>query len=224
MTRTGTGSIRILDKKIDHINILDKIKNNDQLTFYQVTIPPVNDRIHLYFMKFIVTLKNGEKIEISKLEQGRLVSSAEISASKKLSNNNIPYHYFIKSFALQLTPWQEFGYSAQISVFKFYKVLVKYLTYFFGCVITLFFMWNIIFRIKNGGFAHLMTINAIVLIELLGVIVCRMLYYAAVDATMFPINLDRHLFASNILYIPMLIVVLYKICYFLKNKSFNSFK
>ena len=163
--------------------------------FFKFTVPAVKDRVFLHFTRLTIVLDSGNELIVRDIDLG----SVRVDASNKV-------RVLATSFDLQLTPIQKAGYDIQKWIFQAFNkfsmvaaALIAGLT--FLCV--MLSMWS---RKSPHPDAPPMTMSLVICAILASSICVRIFFYALVNTTVFPINLQRHLFAVSILFFPMLII------------------
>ena len=182
---------------------LKVIERDSQFNIIKFIVPVVHDRVFLHFMELIVTLNNGQQFTIKEIEQSILKESKVVSFGDISSP---PIYAFITSFGLTLTPIQNFGYGVQKWIYKTFNSNAKNIGLALAIVIIATTIPLLIRRKWRTVNVALLCVLGI----LVSTVLCRVVYYAFVDAVLFPVNVDRHLFAASILFFPITIIL----CYF----------
>jgi hypothetical protein len=197
-------------------DLLNKIEIDDQYTVMKFTIPAVHDRVFLHFTKLIVTLNDGQQINIKDIDKNIIKKYGIFSPD----NLNLELYAVITSFELALSPLEIAGYTAQKWIYRSFNNNAKTI----GCLLVLLiFIGLFLLALKSllGKMPRLINVKLFCVFGiLLSVVFFRVIYYAFVDAVIFPINIDRHLFAASILFFPIAIIL----CHFSITGSMRNIK
>lgn len=165
--------------------------------FYRVVFPPFKDRFHVFFGRITALDGAGGSASCFDLQVG-----AELSARASSADTGI--RCFVSSFSLRLTPIQRWGYAVQASIRQGFN---NWSGLAFGALLAaaaalLVTGWA---GAPVGRFAVEPALMAGLLIAL---VVARVVFFSFIDATIFPIYHDRHMFASNIFVFPAAVLLL----------------
>ena len=172
--------------------------------FYRFSIAPVFDRFFLYFGKLIVTDKHGRAAACENLGVGQLIDA-------NLDQDGPSVKCLVTEFELHLKKWQRWGYAIQGMILTSFNASAKWGS-------ALLVAWAAVFGIVRGRKKDWNLFNLIhnrdshlVLGFLIFLILERILFFSFIDATIFPINDDRHLFDTNFLIFPVVLILCYQL-------------
>jgi hypothetical protein len=183
---------------------LKKILDKDQFYLVKFHIPAVKDRVFLHFMKFVITLDSGKHYTIRDLEQGPILESDNES---KDSIKSKVMKCVITKFDLSLNPVQKAGYETQKWIFKTFDANSKSVAIALTILLIIAITASTILITFRRNWRLINPRVLCVCGILVSAILIRVCFYTLVDATVFPINLERHLFAASILVFPIIIIL-----------------
>lgn len=174
--------------------------------FYALTVPPVRDRAFLYFLRLDIVLADGRLLQIADLEAGRVVEGRTPATGQ-------PFAYRVEDFDLRLSPAHRRAYGLQKRLFRWFDAYAGYgalALSAMGLALlgALAGSWRS--RSRDFGVAELRA--GCVAVVLGGVVVGRVVFYAAVDAALFPTSTERHVFPAVALLLPWLLVCVAVTC------------
>jgi hypothetical protein len=164
---------------------------------YRFSIPPVRDRFMIYFGKLAVTDEKGRAAACSELGVGPNIDAKSGPGGPRVSCT-------LTAFDPQFTKWQTKGYPFQRFIFNRFNALAQtWSEIAIGLSALMFLLRKVVLRKKwpkqEGGIFAWLALGAIA-----SIVIERMVFFSFVDATIFPINDDRHMFDSNFLLFPLL--------------------
>lgn len=169
--------------------------------FYEVTFPPLRDRAFLFFLRFDVRLADGRTVQITDLEQGRIVEGT-------VPETGDVFAYRIDDFPLRLSEAHRYAYALQRGLFRQFDayagggaMVLAAAAATALCLVGTRRSWR-----RSDAVPGLRAFS--VCLVLGGVVVGRVAFYAAVDAALFPTSVDRHVFPAMALLYPWLLTCL----------------
>jgi hypothetical protein len=166
-------------------------------------VPAVHDRVFLHFTKLVVTLGSGAQHTIKELEQGLYRESSAIREGERPG----VLKCFITAFDLSLTPAQKVGYEVQGRIFGAFNANSKNFAIALGVMSTITFGIAVWITFRRRAWSSLDVGVLCVCAILISLLFGRLVFYALVDSTIFPINTQRHLFAASIILFPVILIV-----------------
>jgi hypothetical protein len=189
----------------DRATIPDAIKQSaaeDRFDIVRFRVPAVHDRVFLHFTKLVVTLDGGTRYAIRELEQGLLRESDAAGAGAPGA-----LKCFITAFDLSLTPTQKAGYETQKRIFRAFNAYSEKCAIALG-VLSIIAMAAAAWTHSRRRGWHPSTVGTwCVCAILVSLFLGRVVFYAIIDSTIFPINPQRHLFAASIILFPVLLII-----------------
>jgi hypothetical protein len=175
---------------------------SSELSYYQFTVPAVAERFNLYFGRLTIIDDLGKVSTCDNLQIGPTLHADTEGADSRVN-------CLITAFDLRLTPWQQWGYAAQRTIrsgFNTWSLFVSAALLGFGVA-------GLLFRLVwQRGFGCDRRVSRLALLGVVASIVAaRMIFFAFIDATIFPIHDDRHLFASNVLLAVLVLMSCYEL-------------
>lgn len=194
----GTGTVRRLQVAPQGFRDADVIRHR----FYAVSIPPVRDRASLFFLKLAIGMADGRTVEIPDLEARRVVDG-------KIPGTGEAFAYRVDGFPLRLSSAHRLAYAMQQTLFRQFDAYAGYGALALA-VASLAGLVASSRRRQRGdvvkGDVTARTRDICVCGMLGSIVVGRVVFYAAVDAALFPISTERHIFPAMALLFPWLLV------------------
>ncbi|MHC1712829.1 MAG: hypothetical protein AB9872_11845 [Solidesulfovibrio sp.] len=185
-------------------NALRDIIAGGRFELVKFHVPEVDDRVHLHFMKLLITLESGRKVSIQDLEQGILRTSSN-NESEEIDFP--PLACFITAFDIHLGPIQTAGYVVQETMRRIFNKSAKIVAIVLLIVSVVSAIGSFVMVAIRGTWRSI-DLEALCVASILVSIVCsRIIFYALVDVAFLVISADRYLFPSIILFFPTIIVV-----------------
>ena len=179
--------------------------DRDGWNYYKFAFPAFHDRFFLDFGKFALTLDNGAKGDILTPTLGRMLR-ADIGGDEATG--------LVTSYETLLKPYQRWGYAIQIAILSaFNRVgLVVVLTGLALALATRAIGTALGARGARGPRRSRLTLPRLIAVGAVLLLVSeRIVFYAFIDATIVALNDDRHLFAANILGLPLVLILIFEI-------------
>ena len=170
--------------------------------FYEITFEPLRDRAFLFFLRLDVRLADGRTVTIADLERGRVVESSVPVTGEVVAHR-------VDDFPLRLSPAHRRAYALQKRLFHQFDAYAGYCAVALAAGILATLAGLAVTKRSWRQVGPLAGLRAIcVCIVLGGVVVARVVFYAAVDAALFPTSIDRHVFPAMALIYPWLLTCL----------------
>jgi hypothetical protein len=175
----------------------------DRFQVVRFRVPAVHDRVFLHFTKLVITLDGGAQIAVREPDQGVLRESS-ITAD---DGAKLEAKCFVTAFDVRRTPIQKAGYEAQKRIFRAFNAYSRNFAIALGALSTIALGICACLVLTRAGWRSVDPGVLCVCAILVSLFVGRVAFYALVDSTIFPINLQRHLFAASILLFPVILIV-----------------
>jgi hypothetical protein len=174
----------------------------DDQDFYRIEIPPVKERFHILTGRLTITDATGATSTCDDLDGGKIVAMSDRKGSCLVSD-----------FSLHFKWWQRAGYAAQEAIRSAFNAASLTVS---ATLLALSAAAFALGRARRRGRCPGRVERLAVLGVVVSIVAARMVFFAFIDATIFPILDDRHLFASNVLLAPAVFLACYELaCGFL---------
>lgn len=185
-------------------DVLKDIIADGRFKLVKFYVPEVDDRVHLHYMKLLITLNSGRQYSVRDLDLGILRKGDSVDFGDV---DPLPLSCFITDFDIHLTPIQQAGYTVQETIRRIFNKIAGTISVVLIIVSVVVVIGSLVIVAIRGDWRSIDLEVSCVVGILVSIVCSRVVFYALADVAVLVINADRYMIPATILFFPTTIIL-----------------